>query len=138
MSTAEPAFATDPGTAHYYDQRAPDYDDWYTGEGRYAAMDRPGWHAEVAELVELVGTLEPARTIDIACGTGYLTRHLRGFVIGLDQSPAMVSIAQSRLPNGLVIMGDALRVQVADHTFDRVFTGHFFGHLPPGERAAFL
>jgi ubiquinone/menaquinone biosynthesis C-methylase UbiE len=138
VSTSEPAFATDPGTARYYHHRAPDYDDWYTGHGRYAEMDRPGWHAEVAELVDLVRALPAARTIDVACGTGFLTRHLRGFVIGLDQSAAMASLAQSRLPNGLVIMGDALHVNVTDHSFDRVFTGHFYGHLPPAERAAFL
>jgi SAM-dependent methyltransferase len=138
MPSVEPAFATDSGTAHYYHRRAPDYDDWYRGDGRYAETDRPGWHEEVTALVELVETLPPVRTIDIACGTGFLTSHLRGFVIGLDQSAAMVDLAQSRLPNGLVIMGDALHVNVADHAFDRVFTGHFYGHLPPVERVAFL
>ncbi len=138
MPSLEPAFATDPGTARYYHQRAADYDDWYRGDGRYAETDRPGWQAEVAQLVERVQGLAPARTIDIACGTGFLTRLLRGFVIGLDQSPAMASIARSRLPNGLVILGDALDVGMTDHSFDRVFTGHFYGHLPAVERAAFL
>jgi demethylmenaquinone methyltransferase/2-methoxy-6-polyprenyl-1,4-benzoquinol methylase len=74
----------------------------------------------------------------VACGTAFLTRHLRGFVVGLDQSPAMVAIAQSRLPDGLAVVGDALHLMVADHAFDRVMTGHFYGHLPPDERAAFL
>lgn len=138
MPAADPAFATDPGTAYYYHHRAPDYDDWYRGDGRYAGTERPGWQEEVVALVEVVQTLPPARTIDIACGTGFLTHHLRGFVIGLDQSVAMMNIAQSRLPNGLVILGDALHVNVADHSFERVFTGHFYGHLPPRERAAFL
>jgi hypothetical protein len=27
---------------------------------------------------------------------------------------------------------------VADHSFDRVLTGHFYGHLPPDERVMFL
>ena len=35
----------------YYDQRAPEYDDWYDRRGRY---DDPhtnaAWHAQVAEL----------------------------------------------------------------------------------------
>jgi SAM-dependent methyltransferase len=133
-----PAFASDPATAHYYDRRAAEYDEWYTGQGSFAGRDRPGWTAEVDQLVNLVRHLPPARTLDVACGTAFLTRHLRGFVVGLDQSPSMVAIAQSRLPDGLALVGDALHLVVADHAFDRVMTGHFYGHLPPGERAAFL
>jgi ubiquinone/menaquinone biosynthesis C-methylase UbiE len=133
-----PAFASDPATAHYYDRRAAEYDEWYTGLGSFADRDRPGWTAEVDELVNLVRHLPSARTLDVACGTAFLTRHLRGFVVGLDQSPAMVAIAQSRLPDGLAVVGDALHLMVADHAFDRVMTGHFYGHLPPDERATFL
>lgn len=134
----EPAFATDPLTAAYYHQRADEYDEWYRGEGLYAKLDRPGWHDEVAEIIELARGLPPARTLDVACGTGFLTRHLRGFVVGVDQSPAMVAIAQARLPDGLAIVGDALHLVVADRAFDRVFTGHFYGHLSTEERLAFL
>ena len=34
----------------YYDTRAPEYDDWYLGHGRFADRDRPGWDEELAEL----------------------------------------------------------------------------------------
>ncbi len=134
----EPAFATDPQTLAYYDRRAGEYDEWYTGEGVFACRDRPGWDDEVAGVIELTGSLSAARTLDVACGTGFLTRHLRGFVVGIDQSPAMVAIAQSRLPDGLAIVGDALHLVVADRAFDRVFTSHFYGHLSPPERRSFL
>jgi ubiquinone/menaquinone biosynthesis C-methylase UbiE len=133
-----PAFASDPATASYYERRAEEYDDWYTGEGLFAQRDRPGWHDEVARMVGFVKGLAAARTLAIACGTGFLTRYLKGFVVGLDQSPTMVAIAQSRLPNGLAIVGDALDLVVADRSFDRVFTGHFYGHLSPEERTAFM
>lgn len=137
--TATPAFATDPATAAYYEQRAREYDDWYTGEGVFADRRRPGWGEEVRQIVELVKGLEPARTLDVACGTAFLTRHLRGpMVVGLDQSPGMVEIAQSRLPVGLALVGDALALPVAAGSFDRLFTGHFYGHLPPEERSRFL
>jgi len=132
------AFARDPGTAAYYERRAAEYDDWYHGSGLFASRSRPGWHEDVAAIVALARRLEPARTLDVACGTGFLTRHLRGLVIGLDQSPAMVAIAQSRLPDGLAMVGDGLALPFADDAFDRVFTGHFYGHLPPDERARFL
>ena len=133
-----PAFARDPATADYYDQRAPEYDEWYEGRGRFAERDRPGWSAEVVRLVEFVAGLTPTRTLDIACGSGFLTRHLRGLVVGIDQSRAMVALAQSRLPNGIALVGDALDLPFADGAFDRVLTGHFYGHLPPAERSTFL
>jgi len=138
MSIRRAAFAADPATAEYYDQRAAEYDEWYTGQGRFAERERPGWEAEVDQVVNLVRGLPPARTLDVACGPGFLTRHLRGFVVGLDQSPSMVAITQSRLPHGLAIVGDGLRLTVADHAFDRVLTGHFYGHLPHDEQATFL
>jgi len=134
----EPAFARDPATAAYYDARAAEYDEWYLGRGRFALRDRPGWDGEVAELVSLVRALPPARTLDVACGSGFLTRHLSGLVVGLDQSPAMVALAQSRLPDGVALTGDALDLPFADGAFERLFTGHFYGHLPPPEREAFL
>ena len=34
-----------------------------------------------------------ARTLDVACGTGFLTRHLRGELTALDQSEAMLARA---------------------------------------------
>jgi ubiquinone/menaquinone biosynthesis C-methylase UbiE len=50
----------------------------------------------------------------------------------------MVAIAQDRLPEGLALTGDALALPFADGAFDRVLTAHFYGHLVPEERAAFL
>ncbi len=138
MRSPAPRFARDLATAEYYDRRAGEYDDWYHGCGRFAARDRPGWRAEVEALVAWVGELPAARTLDVACGSGFLTRHLRGMVVGLDQSRAMVAVAQQRLPGGVTLVGDALFLPFADLAFDRVFTGHFYGHLPPGERAVFL
>lgn len=78
------------------------------------------------------------RALDVACGSGFLTRHLRGTVVGLDQSQAMVALAQSRMPDGVAVVGDALDLPFADDAFDRVLAGRSYGHLPPEERAAFL
>ncbi|WP_324277255.1 hypothetical protein [Blastococcus brunescens] len=92
MMSEEPVFARDAATAAYYDQRAEEYDEWYTGQGRFAERDRPGWGAEVEAVVTLVQALPAVRTLDVACGSGFLTRHLTGFVVGLDQSLAMVAL----------------------------------------------
>ena len=122
----------------YYEARAAEYDDWYLGTGLFASRDRPGWDEDREALVATLAALPPARTLDVACGTGFLTRHLRGFVVGIDQSPAMVAIAQSRLPDGLALVGDALSLPFADGAFDRVLAGHFYGHLVEEERERFL
>ena len=50
----------------------------------------------------------------------------------------MVELAQSRLPQGLALVGNALDLPFADHSFERVLSGHFYGHLPPDERETFL
>jgi SAM-dependent methyltransferase len=138
VKVPSPAFARDPATAEYYDQRAAEYDEWYEGLGRFADRDRPGWAAEVSRLLEMVRALPVARTLDVACGSGFLTRHLSGTVVALDQSRAMVAVAQTRLPECVAMVGDALDLPFADGAFDRVLTGHFYGHLPAGEREVFL
>src|SRR4029078_10244962 len=74
----------------YYDRRAPEYDEGYRGTGQYAERDRPGWHDEVDALAGALAALPSARTLDVACGTGFLTRHLPGEVVGLDQSESVV------------------------------------------------
>ena len=123
----------------YYDARAPEYDEWYDGEGRFAELDRPGWAEELDALEEALTALAPARTLDVACGTGYLSRHLRGALTLLDGSRRMLAIAAARRPDAEVVHADALdRLPFGDGAFGRVFAGHFYGHLDPPQRAAFL
>jgi len=123
----------------YYEQRAAEYDDWWLGSGVFARRERPGWDEEVAAVLDAVRGLEPARVLDVACGTAFVTRHLRGDVTGLDQSPSMVEIAAARLePDGRAVRGDAVPLPFADDAFDRVFTGSFYGHLVEDERERFL
>jgi demethylmenaquinone methyltransferase/2-methoxy-6-polyprenyl-1,4-benzoquinol methylase len=128
----------DDGMRAYYEQRATEYDDWWLGRGIFAARERPGWHEEVEDVLDAVRALEPRRTLDVACGTAFVTRHLRGDVVGLDQSETMVEIAAARLPGGRAVRGDAVPLPFGDGSFERVFTGHFYGHLQEGERERFL
>ena len=122
----------------YYDRRAPEYDDWWRGAGLFAERDRPGWGDEVEALCGAIAALEPARTLDVACGTGFLTRHLRGKVVGLDQSTTMLEEARRQAPAATFVEGDALSLPFDAAAFDRVFTGHFYGHLDAEQRARVL
>jgi len=122
----------------YYDRRALEYDDWYLGTGLFAERDRSGWDEEVDELSHVVAALPAARTLDVACVTGFLTRHLQGDVVGLDQSESMLEAARRRVPGATFLRGDALTLPVPSETFDRVFTAHFYGHLETADRERFL
>ncbi len=122
----------------YYHARAREYDDFWLGRGLYAERERPGWDDELAELAVLIRDLPPVRTLDVACGTGFLTRHLPGEVTGLDQSDAMVELARERVPHATFVVGDALHLPFADGSFDRVFTSYFYCHLEEPERRRFL
>jgi ubiquinone/menaquinone biosynthesis C-methylase UbiE len=122
----------------YYDARAPEYDEWYRGVGRFERRARPEWDLDVRELEEAVAALPPLRTLDVACGTGFLTRHLRGDVVALDQSTQMLALAGAQAPRAKLAQGDALDLPFPEGSFDRVFTGHFYGHLEADDRRRFL
>ncbi|MDX6408044.1 MAG: hypothetical protein QOE13_1115 [Gaiellaceae bacterium] len=122
----------------YYDRRAPEYDDWWLGEGLYADRERPGWGEELRLLEGVVRALPPLRTLDVACGTGFLTRHLRGDVVGLDASERMLQAARLQAPQARFVQGEALSLPFEDSVFDRVFTSYFYCHLDEGQRRRFL
>jgi demethylmenaquinone methyltransferase/2-methoxy-6-polyprenyl-1,4-benzoquinol methylase len=121
----------------YYDRRAPEYDDWWLGEGLYAPVP-PGWSEERDELVAILAGLGPKRTLDVACGTGFVTGRLPGDVVGLDHSDAMLAVAMQRNPHATFVRGDGLALPFADNAFERLFSSHFYGHLEDGDRLRFL
>ncbi len=123
----------------YYEARAAEYDDWWLGAGSFGQRNRPGWDEERTALIEAIAALPPARTLDLACGTGYLTRHLPGEITGLDQSASMLELASARVPDAGFVQSDALRLPFQDGTFERIFASHFYGHLEEEhERGRFL
>jgi ubiquinone/menaquinone biosynthesis C-methylase UbiE len=122
----------------YYHARAREYDDWWLGRNLFAAKHRPGWDEQRDELQEWIAFLPPARTLDIACGTGFMTRFHRGQVTGLDQSEAMLEVAREQVPDAEFVQGDALELPFEDGSFDRVFASYFYCHLEEPERERFL
>ena len=122
----------------YYDRRADEYDDWYLRTGLFSEREAPGFSEELEQLVRVLGALPPARTLDVACGTGFLTRRLRGDVTGLDQSGRMLAIARDRVRAAIFVQGDGTALDFPDRSFERVFTAHFYGHLEERDRIRFL
>jgi len=122
----------------YYDQRAPEFDLWWETAGPYEGRERPGWDEELGQLQRLVASLPPGRVLDLGCGTGFVTRLLRGsLVAGVDPSPAMLARARARLPTVLHARAEGLALPFRAGAFDRVFTSHVYGHVLPAEREGF-
>src|SRR5215204_2925282 len=84
----------------YYEARAAEYD----ATTYELALRDPANARDLATLKRLVADLPPGRTLDIGCGTGWLTRFLRGNVVALDQSEAMLDKARERLGNTVLVL----------------------------------
>ncbi|MEV7684376.1 class I SAM-dependent methyltransferase [Streptomyces bungoensis] len=98
-----------------YDREADAYDSSRGGE--------PRAEAAAAAVLGLVPD-RPGRLLDLACGTGIVTRRLAAArpglrVTGADLSPAMARRAAARLP-GAVLRADSRRLPCADAVFDAV------------------
>jgi ubiquinone/menaquinone biosynthesis C-methylase UbiE len=122
----------------YYHARAREYDDWWLGHNLYADKHRPGWDEERAQLERWIEDLQPRHTLDVACGTGFMTRRLRGDVTGLDQSDAMLDVAREQVPGVTFVQGDALELPFDDGAFERIFSSYFYCHLEEDDRVRFL
>ena len=122
----------------YYEARAVEYDELWLGTGIHAYRDRPGWTEDRDELIAAVAALPAAKTVDVACGTGFLSQHLRGELVILDQSPSMLEIARARVPAARAIRADVPPLPFEDKSFERLFTSFFYGHLEEPEGNAFL
>jgi SAM-dependent methyltransferase len=114
----------------YYDLRAQEYD-----STSWEATDES---EAVLGVIGAVAALSPARTLDVACGTGFLSQHLRGDLTLLDASSEMLAIATTRLPEARLVHGEALPLPFSDGSFGRIFSSAFYGHLRPPERTRFL
>jgi SAM-dependent methyltransferase len=122
----------------YYEAKAFEYDDDFLERGLFAGHSRPGFDDEVRQLANSLADLGPSRTVDVACGTGLLTQHLKGDLVGVDYSPAMLRIARSRIPGTRFVQADGMALPFGDRSFDWLITRLFYGHLLPSERKKFL
>ncbi|SRR5712691_1670480 len=98
-------------TVDYYQRRANEY-------------DATSW-----------ASLPAVNTLDVGCGTGYVSRWLPGHLTLMDTSPAILSIARRRLPDADFVQARTPPLPLLDSTFGRAFTANFYGHLAQPQRS---
>jgi ubiquinone/menaquinone biosynthesis C-methylase UbiE len=112
----------------YYQRRADEYD--------ATSWEHPDAAPGDTERVRiLLNSLPAVRTVDVGCGTGYLSRWLPGQLTVIDASLAMLSIARNRLPNANLVRARAPQLPLGHSTFGRAFTANLYGHLAPAARS---
>ncbi|MBQ2383488.1 MAG: class I SAM-dependent methyltransferase [Oscillospiraceae bacterium] len=111
--------------ADFFDRCAPWWDD-----------DMVRNEVVITTILDNAGIDSGIHVLDVACGTGvlfpdYFKRGVES-VTGIDISPEMAKIAQSKFPEATVICGD-----IEDHAFDRKFDAimvyNAFPHFPDPE-----
>ena len=127
----------------YYDRRAWDYQGGVRGAQQYFAKlgvdtDPQVMGAELEEITRRLGALPPALFVDVGAGPGVFTTLLPGTGIAIDQSEAALRRLRGETTGVPVVRGDATALPLADKAVTRLFAGHLYGHLEPGERADFL
>lgn len=88
------------------------------------------------ELMRFVAKHRPLRLriVDVGCGPGFLLRCLsrwfeRAELVGVDQSDALLQIAQSRCAGMSALKGDACTLPLASGSVDAAFALHVVEHL---------
>ncbi|MFC8124994.1 class I SAM-dependent methyltransferase [Streptomyces sp. NPDC057302] len=106
---------------------------------RYDAS-RGGEPRADAAAAAVLGLLSPdaGTLLDVACGTGLVTRRLAGAglrVTGVDSAQNMARMAAGRLP-GAIVLGDSRRLPFPDASFDAVCTVWLLHLLSGGDEVA--
>jgi trans-aconitate methyltransferase len=99
---------------------------WDKDRAANAWNDKP-WHDHFVAMLP-----KDAEVLDLGCGSGSpVARHLAAHgckVTGIDSSPTMISLCQSRLPDHAWIVGDMRRLSLAQ-SFQGILAWDSFFHL---------
>ena len=126
----------DPGMQAYYAARANEY------EGIYAKSER---QPDLRRLETTIPALFAGRKLlEIACGTGYWTRHIArtaAQIVATDLTEETLQVARGKeLPDEGVrfTLADAFKLHADLGQFDAAFAGFWISHIKLAERSAFL
>ncbi|MBU2669140.1 class I SAM-dependent methyltransferase [Actinoplanes bogorensis] len=123
----------------YYRQRAPEYDEWWQSQGRYAKSpdDERRWSADIDQVVRALDDFAPTGAVlELAAGTGWWTEHLTrhaGHVTAVDASAETLALNRQRTSGrGEVsyVVADLFEWAPPVAAFDVVFFAYWLSHVP--------
>lgn len=93
-------------------------------------------HPDDLDLITRHLSIRPGTVLDVGCGPGHLTAHLRSLDVdaaGLDPVPEFVAHARAAHPGGRYVLGSADRLPVPDHSVAGILAWYSLIHLPPDD-----
>ncbi|MFC4908836.1 class I SAM-dependent DNA methyltransferase [Actinomadura gamaensis] len=124
-------------TADAYDAVA----DLYTELVQNILDDQPLDRAVLAAFADLVRSTGRTRAVEVGCGPGHMTAHLRSLgldAFGLDIAPAMIDIARRDHPGLRFDLSSMDAVDTPDGSLAGVLSWYSLIHTPPAELRPYL
>jgi len=115
-----------------------EYDGWQRVADKYESAWSGLTQLFIPHLLEATRVAPGSRLLDVACGPGYVAevaRALGAIPTGVDFSPEMIRLAQSRNPDLPFHTGDAQALNFEDASFDAVVMNFGVLHLSHPEAA---
>ncbi|UCD19008.1 MAG: methyltransferase domain-containing protein [candidate division WOR-3 bacterium] len=130
----------------YYEDRAPEYDDIYTG--KYPGISQPEIYAkDVAAITSICGGHGHGHLIDIGCGTGfwlpYYANNCEEITL-IDQSGKMLERCSERVAHlghpikVNYVRGDFFQLNLNPEAFDSAVVAFLISHLNEEQEIAFF
>jgi SAM-dependent methyltransferase len=93
-------------------------------------------HADDLALIARHLSIRPGTVLDVGCGPGHLTDHLRSLdvdAIGIDLVPEFIDHARAAHPNGRYELGSMRRLAVPDRSVAGILAWYSLIHVPPDD-----
>ncbi|HEX2578279.1 MAG TPA: class I SAM-dependent methyltransferase, partial [Aquihabitans sp.] len=93
-------------------------------------------HADDLASIARHLSIRPGAVIDVGCGPGHLTGHLRSLDVdatGFDVVPELLQHARATHPDGRYVLGSLGRLPVPDRSVAGVLAWYSLIHVPPDD-----
>ncbi|MFG2196396.1 class I SAM-dependent DNA methyltransferase [Streptomyces sp. NPDC048639] len=113
----------------------------YAGLARNDLEARSLDHAVLATFAELARTTDAGPVVELGCGPGRVTAHLRNLgleVFGIDLSPVMIDLAREAYPDLRFEVGSMDALDLADGELSGIVSWYSVIHAPPQDMPTYF